>query len=60
MDWPHIFMPFGTGSPLTQEWRINEWPTTFVLDQEGVIRYRGNEVDLGGGNLEEAVRSLLE
>ena len=53
-------MPWGTNSPAAQQWRIDEWPTTFVLDEQGLIRYRGNEVTLGGENLEEAVMSLFE
>jgi len=60
VDWPHIFMPCGTRSPAASQWRIGEWPTTFVLDEEGVIRFRGNEVALGGENLEQAVMSLIE
>jgi len=59
IDWPHMFMPFETRNPLSLQWGINEWPTTFVLDREGVIRFRGNEEALGGEKLEQAVMSLL-
>ena len=59
IDWPHLFMPFETRNPLSQQWGINEWPTTFILDREGVIRFRGNEEALGGEKLEQAVMSLL-
>ncbi len=27
-----------TGGPITSAWRVNAWPTTFILDKEGVIR----------------------
>ncbi len=60
IDWPCIFMPWGTTGPVSREWGISEWPTTFIIDQQGIIRYRGNEVALGGDNLVNAVMSLVE
>lgn len=27
-----------TDGPITSAWRVNMWPTTFILDKEGVIR----------------------
>ncbi len=27
-----------TDGPITSAWRVNAWPTTFILDKEGVIR----------------------
>jgi hypothetical protein len=58
-DWPHIFMPCGTKSPISHQWGIREWPTIFLLDRQGIIRYRGNENRLGGTPLEIAVKTLL-
>ena len=34
------FMDGGTGGPIAQGWHINGWPSIFVIDANGVIRYR--------------------
>ncbi|QDV46722.1 Thiol-disulfide oxidoreductase ResA [Stieleria neptunia] len=41
---------------ISAQWNVREWPTTFVLDQRGVIRFRY----LRGQELANAVRSLLK
>jgi hypothetical protein len=30
-----------TKGPIDAAWRVNGWPTIYVLDPEGVIRFRG-------------------
>ena len=45
-----------TTGPITTKWLVKEFPTTFVLDHEGVIRYRDAR-DLA---LDDAVDKLLE
>ncbi len=52
-------MPCGTSSPAARQWHISEWPTIFVLDEQGYIRHRGNDEVLGGEVLGETVRALL-
>jgi hypothetical protein len=47
--------PKGTGGPISSTWGVAGWPTIYVLDQEGVIRF----VNLRGENLERAVDELL-
>ena len=32
--------PDGTRGPISTEWNVKGWPTIYVLDSEGVIRYR--------------------
>ena len=46
-----------TDGPITSAWRVNMWPTTFILDKEGVIR----KVSSGAqrGNTIVAVDELL-
>ncbi len=46
-----------TDGPITSAWRVNAWPTTFILDKEGVIR----KVSSGAqrGNTIVAVDELL-
>jgi len=44
-----------TGGPIATKWNVNSWPTIYVLDQNGVIRYR----DRREKELDEAVDTLL-
>jgi peroxiredoxin len=54
LTWPWWF-DGGTDGPITTRWNIEAFPTTFVLDQEGIIRHRG----LRGEELKSAVEKLL-
>ena len=45
----------GHEGPITRDWVISAWPTTFVLDEDGRIQSR----DVRGDELEAAVLSLL-
>lgn len=40
---------------IVNRWNVRQWPTTFVLDSTGVLRYR----DLAGPELRSAVLELL-
>ena len=42
--------------PIQKAWNITSFPTIYVLDGEGVIRYK----DLRGRELQEAVEVLLK
>jgi hypothetical protein len=46
----------GTDGPIAKEWKVNGWPTIYVLDEEGVIRY----TNVRGEALDKAVDELLE
>jgi hypothetical protein len=54
LNWPNWFNggPYG---PFTARYAVDRYPCTFVLDAQGVIRYR----DLQGPQLEQAVEGLL-
>jgi hypothetical protein len=44
-----------TDGPIQRQWNIRGWPTTYVLDHKGVIRFQGvREKDM-----DEAVDQLL-
>lgn len=45
----------GSTGPFTARYGVERWPTTFVLDAQGVIRYR----NLHGDALEQAVETLV-
>lgn len=42
--------------PIATQWNVDGWPTIYVLDSEGVIRY----TDIRGEQLDEAVDTLLK
>jgi peroxiredoxin len=46
----------GTSGPITTEWGISGFPSIFVLDPSGVIRFK----DLRGEDLKRAVMQLLD
>jgi len=48
--------PKGTQGPISQAWHVRGWPTIYVLDGDGVIRYR----DVRGPDMDRAVDQLLK
>jgi peroxiredoxin len=54
MTWPS-FVDGGTDGPIATQWGIQGWPTIFVIDAQGIIRYR----DVRDQQLERAVETLL-
>lgn len=53
ITWPQIFD--GTRGPIAKQWNVKSWPTIYVIDQQGAIRYR----NVRGEALEKAVAGLL-
>ena len=47
--------PKGTGGPISTAWNVRGWPTIYVLDPKGIIRYKGPREK----KLDEAVDTLL-
>ncbi|MBL8889533.1 MAG: TlpA family protein disulfide reductase [Planctomycetaceae bacterium] len=47
--------PDGTRGPIARAWRIKGWPTIYVIDHQGVIRYQ----DVRGSSMDEAITTLL-
>ncbi len=45
-----------TYGPIATKWNVRGWPTIYVLDAKGVIRYR----DVRDKKLDEAVDKLLQ
>src|SRR5262245_13518556 len=48
--------PQGTGGPISRQYKVNSWPTIYVLDERGVIRYK----NVRGEKMEEAVDALIK
>ena len=47
--------PEGTGGPISTQWNVRGWPTIYILDHEGKIRFKGPR----GEAMDEAVDQLL-
>ena len=45
----------GPGGPIAVAWNVRGWPTIYVLDQEGVIRYK----NLLGKQLDDSLEKLV-
>ena len=45
----------GTRGSIPVKWNISSWPSTFVIDVKGVIRYK----NLRGDELDQAITKLL-
>jgi len=46
--------PEGTSGPISKAWNVSGWPTIYILDAQGVIRYKSVGAD------EEAIDATLE
>ena len=44
-----------TSGPIASKWNVSGWPTIYVLDEEGVIRYK----NVRGPAMGKAVETLL-
>ena len=45
----------GTRGPISTAWNVTGWPTIYVLDENGVIRFKNKR----GDELDEALTTLL-
>jgi hypothetical protein len=49
------FVDGTTSGPIATKWNVSGWPTIYILDHKGVIRYK----DLRDQQMEDAVNKLL-
>ena len=54
LTYPSFFDGGGTGGPIATQWGVRGWPTIFIIDHEGVIRYRGR------GELDEKIAEYVD
>lgn len=47
--------PKGTSGPISAKWNVHSWPTIYILDHKGVIRFKNKR----GEAMEKAVEQLL-
>src|SRR5579864_870464 len=56
ITWRSWFDGGTIGGPIAKKWNVNGWPTTYVLDEKGIIRYKNVRDD----QMEKAVDGLLK
>jgi hypothetical protein len=56
ITWPSWWDGGNTSGPIATAWNVSGWPTIYVLDDEGVIRYKG----VRGEAMDKAVNTLLK
>ena len=47
--------PEGTRGPIAAKWNVRGWPTIYVIDSKGVIRYK----NVRGERMDAAIEELL-
>ena len=56
MTWRSWWDGGDTSGPIASHWNVEGWPTTYVLDHNGVIRYK----NVREKEMDEAVDTLLK
>ena len=56
ITWPSFWDGGKTGGPIAKAWAVRGWPTIYVIDAKGVIRYKKTR----GKAMDEAVDALLK
>jgi peroxiredoxin len=56
MTWRSWWDSGQTGGPIASKWNVTGWPTTYVLDIKGVIRYKNVREEA----MDQAVDALLK
>ena len=55
ITWRSFWNGGSTEGPISQQWRVRGWPSIWVIDAKGVIRYR----NVRGPDMDKAVDTLL-
>ena len=55
ISWRSFWNGGGTGGPISTAWNVRGWPTIYVMDEKGVIRYK----NVRGEAMDKAVDALL-
>jgi thiol-disulfide isomerase/thioredoxin len=42
MTWRSYWSSAGSHGPIPSQWNVHSWPTLYLIDTHGVIRYKGN------------------
>ena len=55
ITWPSFWDGGSTGGPIATKWAVSGWPTIYILDAKGVIRYK----NVRGDAMDKAVDALM-
>ena len=55
ITWRSFWDGGNTSGPIASKWNVRSWPTIYVLDHKGVIRYK----NVRGEAMDQAVDGLL-
>jgi hypothetical protein len=55
ITWRSFYDGGGTGGPIATRWRVSGWPTLYVIDAEGRIRF----ADIRAGELDQALMTFF-
>jgi alkyl hydroperoxide reductase subunit AhpC len=55
MGWPSWYDGEEIRGPIETDYNVQQWPTVYVIDQKGVIRF----IDVHEKKLGDAVKALL-
>src|SRR5262245_44562830 len=55
ITWRSFWNGGSTNGPISRAWKVQGWPSIWVIDARGVIRYR----DVRGAAMDKAVDKLL-
>jgi hypothetical protein len=58
ITWRSWFDGGSTGGPIAGKWNVHGWPTVYVLDAKGVIRYKSVGAD--EAKIESTIAKLLK
>jgi hypothetical protein len=50
----------GTRGPISEDWSVQGWPTVYLIDHKGVIRYKNPQAGGGEKKLDEAIEKLVK
>ena len=56
LSWRHFWNgPEGTRGPISKQWNVEGWPTVYLIDEKGVIRYK----EILGADIDRGIESLM-
>jgi hypothetical protein len=56
ITWRSFWNGGGTDGPISRAWGVSGWPTIYVIDHKGIIRYK----NVRGEAMDRAVDKLVE
>src|SRR5436190_1806067 len=56
ITWRSFWNGGGRSGPISRAWQVTSWPTIYVIDAKGVIRYK----NVRGEAMDRAVETLLK